>query len=108
MKRIYSTITLNFDNLDKDIITSELENKLISRKTSCHMIMNLTKIKPGFSIIRRTNQVKSILEQYREHSDKIVKQSTILVNSKPAKFIARIFMQMARPSCPTSIEIVRN
>ena len=105
LPKILSYITLHFDNLDKDVVEQELNMKLLPRTKSCHVIMNLTQIKPNFGIFKRTGEIKGVFEKYREHSDKIIKESTILVNSRPAKFIARIFLKLAQPSCPTKIEI---
>ena len=101
-----SSITLNFEDMDKDVVERELNTKLLPRSMSCHVIMNLTQVKPSFLLFRKTGEIKKVFEKYREHSDKVIKESTILVGSRPAKFIARIFLKIAKPSCPTIIQIV--
>lgn len=106
LEKTLSTVTLHFENLDKEVIENEINSKLLSRLTICHVIMNLTQIKPGFGIFKKTGEIKGVFDKYREHSDKIIKQSTILVGSRPAKFVARIFLKLAHPSCPTKIQIV--
>lgn len=65
--------------------------KLLTRFTDCEVIFDLTKLNHVFALIRHTKKIKRIFEKYREHGDKIIKNSIVL--------------KIANPSCPTSIQI---
>lgn len=106
MNRVLSQIKLEFLSFDNDAIENEICSKLVSRNTECEVIFDLTKLKHVFAIIRHTGKVKRIFDKYRDHSDKIIKKSVILVASQPAKVIAHIFLKIAKPSCPTTINIL--
>ena len=102
-----SQVNLQFKNFDSNEIENELETKLLSRTTECEVVFDLTKINHVFALIRHTGKIKRIFEKYREHGDKIIKKSIVLVRSKGAKMIANIFLKIANPSCPTSIQIFK-
>lgn len=108
MNKELSQIYLQFVSFDLNEIENELKTKLLTRLTECEVIFDLTKINHVFALIRHTGKIKRIFETYREHSNKIIKKTIVLVRSKGAKLIANIFLKIANPSCPTSIQISKN
>lgn len=105
MNRELSQVNIQFKSFNAEDIEHELKTKLLTRLTECEVIFDLTKLNHVFALIRHTVKIKRIFEKYREHGDKIIKKSIVLVRSKGAKMIANIFLKIANPSCPTSIEI---
>jgi len=105
MNKELSQINLQFESFDSTEIENELKTKLLTRFTDCEVIFDLTRLNHVFALIRHTRKIKRIFEKYREHGDKIIKNSIVLVRSKGAKMIANIFLKIANPSCPTSIQI---
>lgn len=108
MNKKLSQINLQFTSFDSDEIEHEIETKLLTRFTECEVIFDLTKLNHVFALVRHTGKIKRIFENYREHSDKIIKKSIVLVASTGAKMIANIFLKIAHPSCPTLIRIYKD
>jgi hypothetical protein len=108
MNKKLSQINLQFTSFDSDEIENEIKTKLLTRFTECEVIFDLTKLNHVFALVRHTGKIKRIFENYREHGDKIIRKTIVLVRSKGAKLIANIFLKIANPSCPTSIQISKH
>lgn len=105
MNKALSQINLEFLSFDSNDIETEICKKLLPRVKECEVIFDLTKLNHVFAFIRHTGKIKNIFEKYRDHSEIIIKNSIILVNSKGAKIMANIFLKLANSSCPTTIKI---
>lgn len=105
MNKVNSTVKLDIDTLNFDDIQSQIETKLLYRRNPCKLIIDLRNLNLTFAVFRSTRKLKSFFDKNREKTDKIIHSSDILVKSRRALLIAKLFVQLARPSSETHIII---
>ena len=110
MKKSISEVEIRIDNADfenLDNVEKALRDTVMTRIRPCRVIIDMTSLRVGFGVLKKTNSMNRIFEQYRDDADRIIDSTTVLVSSRPAAFVARIVTKLARPSKPVQVKFMK-
>lgn len=107
MNKCNSEICIQIEDFDLPNIEESITSKIMSRTRPCHLILDASSAKIGFGLLKRTKSIQNMFEKYRSQADELIGSSEIIVSSRPAAFLANIFIKIAKPSTDTTIRFQR-